>query len=86
MRGSAVEIERRRDEVRMHVEIYGWVCLGDDGAEANDSGHAAHTTMDLTADHIVPVALGGQESGALRVMCRSRNSQLGAIMKARGRS
>ncbi len=92
LRSTPEEIERRHGAVQQHVATYGWVCLGDDGAEANDAGHRSHACMDLTADHITPVGLGSTaderavlERGPLRVMCRSRNSQLGALAKARAR-
>jgi 5-methylcytosine-specific restriction endonuclease McrA len=46
--------------------------------------HAAHpwceecgATTDLTADHIVPLASGGDPLGKLRVLCRSCNSRRG---------
>ena len=37
----------------------------------------------LTADHVVPVALGGDEDGELRVMCKSCNSRGGAAITNR---
>ena len=81
LRKSNVEQTRRREAVEAHVATHDWVCLGDDG-HGIDDGHSPHPCMDLTADHVVPVALGGEESGPLRVMCRSRNSQLGSLMVA----
>lgn len=33
----------------------------------------AHPSTDLTADHITPVAAGGDEAGQLTVLCRSCN-------------
>lgn len=39
---------------------------------------AGHPATDLTADHIHAVAAGGEESGALTVLCRSCNSRKGA--------
>jgi 5-methylcytosine-specific restriction endonuclease McrA len=35
-------------------------------------------TTDLTADHVLPLALGGHPLGELRVLCRSCNSRRGA--------
>jgi 5-methylcytosine-specific restriction endonuclease McrA len=35
-------------------------------------------TDDLTADHLIPLAKGGNPLGALRVLCRSCNSRRGA--------
>ncbi len=34
-----------------------------------------HQTNDLTADHIIPVAAGGPETGELGVLCRICNSR-----------
>ena len=36
------------------------------------------STVDLTADHITPIANGGHPLGPLRVLCRSCNSRRGA--------
>jgi 5-methylcytosine-specific restriction endonuclease McrA len=36
--------------------------------------------MDLTADHVVPVAAGGPEDGPLTVLCRGCNSAKGASL------
>ena len=57
-----------------HVGQYGWVCPGD-GPE-----HLAHPSHDLTADHVIPLAEGGApfDPRNVRVLCRSRNSELGA--------
>jgi 5-methylcytosine-specific restriction endonuclease McrA len=35
-------------------------------------------TTNLTADHIVPIARGGDPLGPLRILCRSCNSRRGA--------
>jgi 5-methylcytosine-specific restriction protein A len=44
------------------------------------------STRDVTADHVIPLAHGGDPLGPLRVLCRSCNSQrgtttLGAVMQ-----
>ena len=36
-----------------------------------------HASVDLTADHDLPVAAGGAEDGPLVVLCRSCNSRKG---------
>lgn len=60
-----------RDAIAAHVAVFGWTCPG--------WGVATHAARDLTADHIVPVALGGVSApGNLRVLCRSCNSARGA--------
>ena len=75
------EVMRRRHAVELHVQQYGYTCPGDTtpGFEV----HAPHPSMDLTADHLVPVVVGGSEHGPLRVLCRARNSQLGARLSGR---
>jgi 5-methylcytosine-specific restriction endonuclease McrA len=35
-------------------------------------------TQDLTADHIIPIAHGGNPLGPLQVLCRTCNSRRGA--------
>lgn len=63
---------RRADAVRAHVEQHGWVCPG--------WQRDPHPAENLTADHIVPTGLGGEQSGELRVLCRSCNSARGSSM------
>ena len=60
--------------IARHVGQYGWVCPGD-GPE-----HPAHTTTDLTLDHVLALAEGGApfDPGNTRVLCKSWNSTLGA--------
>lgn len=70
------QVKRRHDAVKAHVQLFGWICFGDEY-------HPAHRTRDLTADHVpsvaeqvaagIPVAVA--EAGPLKVMCRRRNSQ-----------
>lgn len=62
---------RRAAAVRAHVALHGWVCLGDDK-------HPVHECQDLTAHHVAAVAAGGDAHGELAVICRSRNSAVGA--------
>jgi 5-methylcytosine-specific restriction endonuclease McrA len=63
-----------RRMIERHVGQYGWVCPGD------GPSHPAHPSHDLTADHVVPLVDGGAQfdPGNVRVLCRSRNSELGA--------
>ncbi|HSW43470.1 MAG TPA: HNH endonuclease [Patescibacteria group bacterium] len=60
--------------ITRHVGQFGWSCPGD-GPE-----HPAHTSRDLTVDHVVPIRDGGAlfDPANTRVLCRSRNSTLGA--------
>lgn len=62
---------RRAQAVSDHVAIHGWLCPGDDQ-------HEAHPCTDLTAHHVDAVAGGGDPAGRLAVLCRSRNSAIGA--------
>jgi hypothetical protein len=57
-----------------HVGAFGWVCPGD------GPDHRAHPARSLTVDHIVPISAGGApfDRANLRVLCRPRNSELGA--------
>lgn len=68
---SRAEQERRSAAIRHHVAIHGWTCPGDDS-------HVSHPCTDLTAHHVDAVALGGNPHGELAVLCRSRNSAIGA--------
>ena len=62
--------------IASHVGQSGWLCPGD-GPE-----HPAHPveTGGLTIDHIVALVEGGAllDRANLRVLCRARNSALGA--------
>ncbi|NQV07973.1 HNH endonuclease [bacterium] len=62
------ERRRRVAVVAEHVRLHGLVCPG--------WNRAPHGSADLTADHIIPRAAGG-EHGPLRVLCRSCNSRRG---------
>jgi hypothetical protein len=70
--------ERRRREraVAEHRAIIGDWCPGWEG-------HGAHPAADLTADHAVEVAAGGDPRGVLVVRCRSCNAARSAnVMRA----
>jgi hypothetical protein len=60
--------------IARHVGQYGYVCPGDGLA------HPAHQTHDLTLDHVLALIDGGApfDPADTRVLCRSRNSELGA--------
>jgi hypothetical protein len=60
--------------IARHVGQHGYVCPGD-GPE-----HPAHPTRDLTLDHVLALINGGApfDPANTRVLCRSRNSELGA--------
>lgn len=66
------ERTRRADTVRAWVAQNGLMCPGYE--------RSAHPADDLTADHVVPEAVGGAPDGQLRVLCRSCNSSRGASM------
>lgn len=65
-----VEKNRRAAAVAAWVAEHGWWCPG--------YGRTAHESHDLTADHVEAVAAGGDEGGALGVLCRSCNGRKGA--------
>lgn len=67
---TAAETRRRAETVAAHREQYGDLCPG--------YRRAPHPSVDLTADHIVPVAAGGAEDGELGVLCRECNSSKAA--------
>jgi hypothetical protein len=52
------------------IEEHGYVCPG--------YKRAPHASTDLTADHIMPLHLGGDPLGEMQVLCRSCNSRRGA--------
>jgi len=65
------ETERRRRLVADHRATVGDWCPGLED-------HPAHPSADLVADHVVEVAIGGLESGPLRVLCRGENGRRSA--------
>lgn len=67
---TPAERKRMGAAVAAHKREHGDWCFGDEE-------HDAHATSDLTADHVVPVVLGGM-GGPLVVRCRSSNSRDGA--------
>ena len=74
------ERKRRSDFIADHRNRYGNWCpvCGDQDVHAD--GKRVH----LWADHITPVALGGDEHGPLRAMCsRCQSKQGRAVMMAR---
>jgi 5-methylcytosine-specific restriction protein A len=64
------ERARRQALISRHVAEFGNVCPGWECEP--------HPATDLTADHLLPVARGGNEEGELQVLCRSCNSRRGA--------
>lgn len=67
---GAGERARRAEAVDEWVRTHGWWCPG--------WGVPDHYSDDLTADHVVAVAAGGPEDGALGVLCRPCNGRKGA--------
>lgn len=63
---GAAERRRRATTVAIHRARHGDACPG--------WRREAHPASDLTADHIRPVAAGGDQHGPLQVLCRSCNS------------
>ena len=56
----------RKNAVEAYKKIYGNVCQG--------YRRQPHPSNDLTADHIIATANGGDEFGQLQIYCRSCNS------------
>lgn len=69
------ERQRRASLIDDYVEAYGLHCPGWRRPAHNVGQRAA-----LTADHVVPVAAGGDPHGPLQVLCRSCNSSRGATL------
>jgi hypothetical protein len=65
------ERERRRRLVADHRATIGDWCPGLED-------HPAHPSADLTADHVIEVAVSGLGTGPLRVLCRQENSRRSA--------
>jgi 5-methylcytosine-specific restriction endonuclease McrA len=63
--------------VRAWVAGHGWICPGD-GMDVGE-----HPATDLTGDHDVARAFGGDASTGITVRCRSCNSRRGARMPVR---
>jgi 5-methylcytosine-specific restriction enzyme A len=55
--------------VQEWIRDFGYVCPGYECPP--------HYSQDLTADHITPVALGGDVLGPMQVLCRQCNSRRG---------
>ena len=64
---TPAERARRATTVRDWIRSHGHVCPG-----WRCDPHESH---DLTADHVVPVAAGGDEAGELAVLCRVCNGR-----------
>lgn len=64
---DAAERKRRALAVARHRAAYGDWCPG--------YGVPAHPSSDLTADHVVSVARGGDARGPLQVLCRRCNGR-----------
>jgi 5-methylcytosine-specific restriction protein A len=65
LRNDWGERKRRAAVVAAHRAEYGDWCPG--------WQRPAHPSTDLTADHLLAVAAGGDEGGSLAVLCRSCN-------------
>jgi 5-methylcytosine-specific restriction enzyme A len=70
------ETERRRRAVATHRATVGDWCPGMED-------HPAHPSADLVADHVIEVAIGGLETGPLRVLCRGENGRRSARVLSR---
>jgi 5-methylcytosine-specific restriction enzyme A len=70
------ETERRRRAVATHRATVGDWCPGMED-------HPAHPSADLVADHVIEVAVGGLETGRLRVLCRGENGRRSARVLSR---
>jgi 5-methylcytosine-specific restriction enzyme A len=70
------ERERRRRLVADHRATIGDWCPGLED-------HPAHPSADLTADHVVEVAVSGLTTGPLRVLCRQENGRRSARVLSR---
>jgi len=76
---SGTEGRRRAAHVDAHVAAYGLFCPGH-----GTPPHYVEHRRDLTADHVVPVSLGGAlEGGELAVLCRRCNARKGGRNRLR---
>lgn len=76
-RNRALERTHCREAVEAWVGVHGYWCPG--------YGVPAHESHDLTADHVVPVGLGGDPLGEVQVLCRACNSRRGRDMQGEAR-
>lgn len=67
---DTAERKRRADTVTQHRQAVGNWCPG--------FGVPAHQSSDLTADHVISVARGGDPRGELQVLCRACNGRKAA--------
>ena len=80
---SWTERRRRRAVVAAWVAARGNVCP----ACGNAGHHPDGAPVQVTADHVVPVALGGAEDGELQPMCRRcQNLQASRVAAMRRRA
>ncbi|MBN1629925.1 MAG: HNH endonuclease [Thermoleophilia bacterium] len=63
------ERKLKEETVAAWVGVHGWVCPG--------YRRDPHPSMDLTADHIIPIVAGGDPLGPMQVLCRSCNARKG---------
>jgi 5-methylcytosine-specific restriction endonuclease McrA len=79
------ERRRRKQVVDEWVEQYGHVCPRCGARDVYPDG----SDVQITADHVTPIAMGGSESGDLRVLCRrcqtTQAAQLAAMRRERHR-
>ena len=75
MRTHAETERRRRLVADQRARVGDW-CPGLED-------HPAHPSADLVADHVIEVAVGGLESGPLRVLCRQENGRRSARVLSR---
>ncbi len=70
------EREAKVKLVKEWVEAHGYWCPGFEVEP--------HPSADLTADHILPVGLGGDVLGPMQVLCRKCNSRRGNKLRMGG--
>jgi len=69
------ERQRRARAVRQWREVYGDWCPG-----WRRTPHAVVAPNVLTADHVLPVGVGGDPRGPLGILCRSCNGRKSATV------